>query len=146
MINVMSQPEPDGPKNGHRLRWQVVLGSVVVVIGLIGAALAGTWNQNRTLDQRVEHNLDRSNRIETAVDSVRVPVCAILYAGLSRLPQGLTPQQLEARQVYGRYYGPGTHESPGLNCPLALPTIPAPALTSASPQPLPPTANRDAPR
>jgi hypothetical protein len=128
------------------LRWRMVAVSFLAMFSLSASLLVVVYNQNATLDDRVQRNLDRSNRIETAVDSVRVPVCAILYAGLSRLPQGLTPQQLEARQVYGRYYGAGTHESPGLNCPLALPTIPAPVPTTASPQPMPPTANRDAPR
>lgn len=105
----------------HWLRWRVVTFSLLLAFAALGYLLASVWSQGDDLDRRVQRNLERSHRIEAAVDSVRVPVCAILYASLSRPTTGFTPQQVQARQVYITAYGPGTVEHPGLNCPDRLP-------------------------
>lgn len=118
----MTNPH-DPPKAYYRLRWPVLLASFLLVFGLSGAAFAEVWNQNQTLDARVQSNLERGNQIGKAVDSVRVPLCAIMYAALSRPTAGFTPEQLESRGIYIDFYGPGTVDQPGLNCPLPLPKV-----------------------
>ncbi len=105
----------------HAFRWRVVLASFLLVFGLAGAALAEVWNQGKTLDDRVQRQLEHSHRIDTAVDAVRVPICAVLYASLSRPSAGFTPEQVQARGIYLAVYGRGTSTRPGLNCPLPLP-------------------------
>ena len=109
------QPDP----GFHRVRWWVVMISFVVTFGLIGAGIAAVYNQGQA--QRREQQ-QRNAAIEAAVNGVRIPVCAIMYAALSRPVAGLTQEQIEARQVYIDAYGPGTPEAPGLRCSQPLPT------------------------
>lgn len=116
MNAVTNQPDPPI----HPLRWRAVGVSFVAAFALLGFLIATIWQQRSSLDDRVVDNLERSHRIEEAVDSVRVPLCTILYVALSRPPAGLTPQQIEARVEYLRAYGPGTPDQPGLNCPKPL--------------------------
>ncbi|MCK9901295.1 hypothetical protein MXD63_14555 [Frankia sp. Cpl3] len=111
--------QPDPPI--HPARWRAVAVSFVAAFALLGFLLATVWQQRAGLDDRVEENLERSHRIETAVDSVRIPLCAVMYAALSRPVVGLTPEQIESRGVYYQLYGPGTDDQPGLRCPLPLP-------------------------
>lgn len=117
MNAVTNQPDPPI----HPLRWRAVGVSFVAAFALLGFLIATIWQQRSSLDDRVVDNLERSHRIEEAVDSVRIPVCAIMYASLSRPTTGFTPEQIESRRVYVGFYGPGTPGQPGLNCPNPLP-------------------------
>lgn len=119
IIAVTNQPDPPI----HSVRWRVVAVSLLAAFALLAFLLATVWQQRSSIDERVEENLERSHRIEEAVDSVRIPLCAVMYAALSRSVQGLTPEQIEARAEYYQAYGPGTAEHPGLRCPLPLPEV-----------------------
>jgi hypothetical protein len=119
-VNAVTSP-PD-LKGFHQFRWRAVFASFLLVFFLAGAALAEVWNQNATLDGRVNRQIAQSRQIVKAVDSVRQPLCSILYVALSRPVVGLTREQLQARVEYYRAYGPGTAQKPGLNCPRPLPT------------------------
>jgi hypothetical protein len=115
------EPPPVG-RHPQRLGRIVLIWSAVVLF-VVGAGIANNWQSNRALDSKVDRGIARSHRIETAVDSVRQPLCTILYVALSRPAAGLTSQQVEARVEYYRAYGPGTGDQPGLNCPKPLPQV-----------------------
>ena len=117
----MTRPPEPPYRHIHVARWRTVLISFTAVVGVLAYLVASVHNQNAHLDDRVRANLARSDRIGVAVDSVRVPVCAIMYASLSRPTTGFTPEQLASRRDYVAAYGPGTPEQPGLNCPKPLP-------------------------
>lgn len=109
------------PSRTHPVRWRLVLATFVAIVGVVGYLLVTVFEQNRTLDDRVAAQIARSDAIERAADSVRLPVCAILYAALSRPVEGLTPEQIQARLLYVAAYGEGTPDEPGLHCARELP-------------------------
>jgi hypothetical protein len=100
----------------------MVLGSFMAGVGLFAYLLVTVWQQNEHLDERVNEQIEKSDRIAVVVDrSVRIPLCTFLYVALTRPLASLSPEQAEARPTYVLYYGAGTSEKPGLNCPDALP-------------------------
>lgn len=108
-------------RSKFRRLWQWVAG--VAVTGVAAMVLVFLlYNQSHSIDRKVDRAIERSDRIEVVVDrSVRVPLCTFLHVALSRPVVGLTPEQLKARATYVLYYGAGTPEKPGLNCPESLP-------------------------
>lgn len=72
------------------LRRKFVALSIIAVLGVTGFLLA--------------RSLQESTRIQHGVDSVREPVCAIMYGALNRQRPDNNPATIESRKTYRQAY------------------------------------------